>query len=116
MKDLKVIEGQAPFNPYENPPNWITLDISQGNNENEVVVDLSPLHGKTPVAIRYAWGNTIDRCCVKTTQSHVDEVTSICKPEACPIFSSSNNLPANPFMARIINGKCKCLDPQICNE
>jgi hypothetical protein len=25
-------------------------------------------------------------------------------------------LPANPFIARIKDGKCECLEPQVCDE
>ena len=31
----------------------------------------------------------------------------------CPIMSSSE-LPANPFMAKIVGGKCDCVAPQVC--
>lgn len=31
-------------------------------------------------------------------------------------MGSASNLPANPFVAHIVGGKCKCLAPQTCNE
>jgi hypothetical protein len=40
--------------------------------------------------------------------------------EACPLKSSNAaggfSLPAVPFRASIVGGKCKCFAPQVCDE
>ena len=41
-------------------------------------------------------------------------VTKPCGPASCPIMSSSS-LPANPFLAKIVDGKCECIAPQVCS-
>ena len=87
---------------------WIRLDVVQGTSSS-VTVDLSPLNGTTPTAVRYAWG--ITDCC-----DHSDPtlyVTHGCVAN-CPIMGVSG-LPANPFNAKIVNGKCECVAPTICS-
>ena len=40
-----------------------------------------------------------------------------CPPESCPLVGSTSKLPAMPFEAEITaDGKCKCLEPQVCDE
>ena len=58
---------------------------------------------------RYSWG--VFDCC-----NTGDPTRFVSKPcdDVCPISSSKNLLPANPFMARIVGGKCSCVSPQIC--
>jgi hypothetical protein len=65
---------------------------------------------QAPTAVRYAWGDT--DCCDITDPDLM--VTHGCVAN-CPIMSSSN-LPANPFMSKIVGGKCQCIAPQVCNE
>lgn len=87
---------------------WIPLNISKGTAGNIVQVDLTPLNGTMPTAVRYAWG--IVDCC-----DHSDPmlyITHGCVAN-CPIMSTSG-LPANPFMAKIVSGKCECVAPQVC--
>ena len=43
-------------------------------------------------------------------------ITRPCEPEACPLWSEPSHLPANPFRARIIGGRCACDAPQVCAE
>ena len=62
----------------------------------------------TVYAIRYAWGGKHDRCCWS------DGITAPCEIEQCPIMSSPTGLPANPFIAKIIDGSCQCIPPQKC--
>jgi hypothetical protein len=71
-------------------------------------VDLTPLAGRQPTAVRYAWG--IIDCC-----DYTDPTVMVSQPcaAACPIMSSSK-LPANPFQAQIVSGSCKCVAPQFC--
>ena len=39
-----------------------------------------------------------------------------CPIGSCPLMSLLSNLPANPFIAKIVDGKCECLEPQVCDE
>ena len=47
-----------------------------------------------------------------------DFTTHPCKPASCPISSGkgADYLPAMPFHAAIVGGKCKCFAPQVCDE
>jgi len=95
---------------------WIMLNYTmastdEASNRNAIHVDLSPLpQGINPTAIRYAWG-FVD-CCDHTDPSLY--VHHGCSAN-CPIRSSKSQLPANPFQAKIVNGKCECIAPQSCN-
>ena len=86
---------------------WINVNYTKAT-DNSITVDLAPLNGSVPTAVQYAWG-VVD-CC-----DHSDPnlyVTHGCAA-ACPLMSSSN-LPANPFKAKIVGGKCECVAPQVC--
>ena len=87
---------------------WINLPIARGPTSTSITVDLRPLGGKAPTAVKYAWG--IVDCCDIT-----DPTTFTSKPciANCPIMGSTG-LPANPFIARIEGGKCECIAPQVC--
>lgn len=37
---------------------WVPVNIAQGSSKSSIDVDLTPLAGHKPVAIRYAWGST----------------------------------------------------------
>jgi hypothetical protein len=86
----------------------VAVDISQGT-----------LKGRTPIAIRLGWplgmGHIKSDICNPTSAvqagyggAHI--------PGSCPLYSATSNLPANPFYATIISGKCQCLKPQTCDE
>lgn len=61
--------------------------------------------------LRYAW--SIVNCCDMSDPDLY--VTKPCGPASCPIMSTSD-FPANPFLAKIVNGKCECIAPQMCNN
>jgi hypothetical protein len=87
---------------------WLQLNYTAAASGTAVVVDLAPLKGAAPTAVRYAWG-VVD-CC-----DHSDPTLYVshgCIAQ-CPIMSSSG-LPANPFQARIVGGACACVAPQVC--
>eukprot|EP01047_Picozoa_sp_COSAG01_P001495 COSAG01_NODE_34_length_34978_cov_45.798475_22_plen_224_part_00 len=103
--------GDQPIsNASEFNMGWINLPISAGPAPASITVDLTPLKGHVPTAVKYAWG--IIDCC-----DLLDPVTFTSKPciANCPIMGSSQ-LPANPFMAKIANGKCECVSPQECSS
>ena len=89
---------------------WTLLNFTADSAGTGIVVDLKPLNGSTPTAVRYAWG--IVQCC-----DHSDPtlyVTHGCVAN-CPIYSAKAALPATPFKAKIVNGKCECVAPQVCS-
>jgi sialate O-acetylesterase len=90
---------------------WVKVDITSASSTS-VTVDLSKLpSGSKPVAIRYAWGNDDgDSCCIPAGP------TEPCVPASCPLWDPKSALPANPFIAKIDGGKCKCIPPQVCDE
>jgi hypothetical protein len=92
------------------PATWVLVDIVS-KSASSITLDLSNLHGATPLALRYAWGNTRDACCRVNLNA-----TERCVPASCPIWDEMSGLPANPFLAQIVNGKCRCVAPQVCDE
>ena len=103
---------------------WIAVMPVAGPGGNTVTLDLSPLNGLTPTAVRYGagsggWGITAPKnngcgrmCCGPTVDCRMQP----CPPESCPIKASGvGELPAVPFVAAITAaGKCQCVAPQQC--
>jgi hypothetical protein len=88
---------------------WISLNFTADASGTAVTVDLTPLGGQVPTAVKYAWG-VVD-CCDHTDPNLYVQYGCIAQ---CPIMSSSG-LPANPFQAQITSeGTCKCVAPQVC--
>lgn len=102
------LQGRPPENPFDY--NWQFVNVKSAS-DTSVVVDLSTLNGSQPVAIRYAWQSF--SCCQAQGNTAIG-ISEPCSIEKCPIMSKSLNLPANPFIAKIMNGKCECLAPQKC--
>jgi hypothetical protein len=119
----------VPGNEFGVSP-WAAVMPAAGVNANEVRVDLSPLGGSAPTAVRYAMGGGGDGdflpnrqpgpygaqaarlCCGPT----VDTSREPCPPASCPIKASGRlALPALPFVAEIVGGVCRCLPPQSCD-
>jgi hypothetical protein len=107
---------------------WVPLNIKLNAAGTGITIDLAPLNGATPLAIRYAWGgvNAPDggddvKCCIKDVANPSDSSKPyICNPAQCPILAAVPNapfggLPANPFLAKIVAGKCECPTPQVCS-
>lgn len=103
---------------------WVPVHIELGPALGTVVVDRSQLpSGATPIAVRYAWGatspgstpNSDDVSCCEG-----DGVTEACVPGQCPIMAAEpqapfGGLPVDPFLAKIVEGKCVCPAPQECS-
>ena len=110
--------NKFPWQGEASKAKWIPVHIlsqrSATNREFEVVVRLGSIEvTENIMAIRYAWEGT---CCWSEHEERTLETLSRkCPPKACPIYSASSELPANPFLAEIINGTCKCLSPQVCD-
>jgi hypothetical protein len=107
---------------------WVAVMPVAGPGGNTVTLDLSPLGGLAPTAVRYGvgsggWGITAPNnngcgrmCCGPT----VDCGREPCPPDSCPIHSTATAagsiaLPAVPFVAAISGGKCRCAAPQVCD-
>ena len=90
---------------------------------SSIELDLRPLQGRRLHAIRFAWGvsSTVhgsERLCCRGRLGDSDGMlvglSKRCEPAACAL-GASGGLPANPFMAKIVNGRCQCLEPQTCD-
>jgi sialate O-acetylesterase len=88
---------------------WSPLNISLASTAS-IAADLSPLGSAPPTAVRYAWGTS--ECCDKSDPTLY--VTHPCGPAPCPLMSKDSAFPANPFIAKIVSGKCQCIAPQTC--
>ena len=97
----------------QGPEPWIELDIKLGAKPGEVIVDLAKLNGSEPLAIRYAWEDEQKSCCLADSGLH--SALYPCLEASCPIKTKRGMLPANPFMAAIVGGRCKCVPPQVCD-
>ena len=80
---------------------------------HEVVADLHGLQGEDIFALRYAWGEAL--CCPEADPLIATANRKACRAASCPLVGSGG-LPANPFLARVIGGRCRCLPPQVCDE
>ena len=114
---LSVLVGSS---GAPNSGHWVPCNIAL-TGAAAIKVDLSPLGGATPQAIKYAWGatggtpNDADvECCWPTA-------SGACMPGQCPIgvlvsAAPMGFLPAHPFLAQITAaGKCLCPTPQTCD-
>ena len=86
--------------------NWVHVDLA-ANADGTVTVDLAKSNG-VAFAIRYGWAGD---CC-----SERPPTSDPCPIASCPLMGKTSGLPANPFIAKIVGGKCKCLPPQTCDE
>ncbi len=116
-------EGPYSTGAEMNVRGWIAVMPQAGPGDNQVTLDLAPLGGLTPTAVRYAtgaggWGSIVKefsgcgRLCCGPTLDCRDEP---CPPNSCPIKAGPGELPAVPFVAAIVGGKCQCIAPQSCS-
>jgi hypothetical protein len=105
---------------------WVTVNATSFSDFS-IAADLSGLNRAPIYAVRYAWSNALrdePLCC------RADPLlfkAKPCPPASCSIMASgeltagglgggfNSGLPANPFLARIISGRCRCLLPQVCD-
>jgi len=91
-----------------------------------VTVDFSrtAMKGRTPLAIRLGWplggvahGSPSDTCCPTATRQKSPglPIRGSCQPGNCPLYSGASELPANPFFAALVGGRCRCRAPQVCD-
>jgi len=99
---------------------WMPINMTLGSDKVSVIGDLTSLSGSAPTAVRYAWG--MSECCDKTDPDLYVKY-SCGGPQGntggtygpCSLMSSSKVFPANPFIAKIVDGKCECIAPQQCD-
>jgi hypothetical protein len=89
---------------------WVPVNIKLGAEPNTIEVDLSK-SACAAFGLRYDWQSG-GVCCAEMQA----EGRFFCEPGSCPRKLKKARLPANPSMAKIIGGKCKCMPPQVCDE
>ena len=113
-----VPAGRAPADCATDASMWAPAAAVADGTGAGAALTVAPtlLAGKTLAALRYGWpidGNSPgDTCC---PSKNVTASLAACIPAACPVKASPSLLPANPFFALIVGGKCKCLPPQTCD-
>jgi hypothetical protein len=85
---------------------WVFVDVAEAT-ANSVTVDLARSGGAI-YGIRYAMEDAT--CC-----QHFAPTALPCPVASCPLMGRASRLPANPFMARVVGGKCVCIPPQVCD-
>jgi hypothetical protein len=132
---FNVLVNSTDLNPGTGT--WVPVNIAKSPTDQFAVeVDLSPLLGARPQAIRYAWGgndprasridpghdnnvpNAADVDCCQGLRSPSNKFE--CIPGLCPIKNDDSRgpfggLPAVPFLAKLEGGKCHCPPPQDCS-
>ena len=109
-------------NATDGSAKWLPVHIKPGAVAGTITVELPA--GTTPTAVRYAWGDTKlgqgkpngddVKCC---EGNGVDEP---CMMGQCPLLAAEplapfGGLPVDPFIAKIVDGKCLCPEPQVCD-
>lgn len=101
---------------------WISAPLRSTFGSDDSIgtgidVDLKGLFSSQQqvLAVRYGWplSDGADTCCPSKL---VRDGLMPCVPGSCPIMSSNSFLPANPFYATLVAGKCYCLPPQTCSK
>ena len=98
---------------------WADVPLRRTADPLVLSADLSSLRGAPIYAIRYAWGVGAggpggERICCDDG-SPLMGITEPCPAAACPVMASGG-LPANPFLARVVAGRCVCIPPQRCDQ
>jgi hypothetical protein len=119
---VPVLGSNAAYMPPDNATwetDWVTVDIAESDHfTHQVVASLGAHLRDAPIhAVRYAWGvvsaDTSEAHCSKVEDDALTGLSRPCEPVA-PI-SASGGLPANPFLARVVNDHCVCIPPQECS-
>jgi len=78
-----------------------------------------------PLLRRYAWENGAAKGTKGCCGNNPNATTTPCPLASCPLMATwpgsggaaeGVTLPANPFIAHIVGGRCKCVMPQTCDE
>ena len=98
--------GSAPAN--ETDSGWVYVDVAEAS-ATSITVDLTRAGGAAIYGLRYAMAD--ETCC-----AHYAPTSGPCPVASCPLMGRASRLPANPFMAHIVDGRCVCIPPQVCDE
>ena len=110
--------GRTPPNCSVDSSLWSPAAAVADGSGAGATLTLTPaqLAAGTLTALRYGWpvdGNSPgDTCC---PSKNVTSSLQACTPAACPVKAVPSLLPANPFYALIVGGKCQCMAPQTCD-
>eukprot|EP01060_Flectonema_neradi_P024253 TRINITY_DN3290_c0_g1_i1.p1 TRINITY_DN3290_c0_g1~~TRINITY_DN3290_c0_g1_i1.p1 ORF type:complete len:628 (+),score=111.00 TRINITY_DN3290_c0_g1_i1:66-1886(+) len=101
----------VPISTFMSLDTWPMLNVSVSGSA-QITADLTPLNGKTIYGVRYAFfDSSYNNCCALNAPT-----SGPCPLAGCPLKGTPSNLPANPFIAKIVNGKCQCVSPMVCDE
>jgi hypothetical protein len=101
-----IDDGTGSAGANETDSGWVYVDIAEAS-PSSITVDLTR-SGAQIYGIRYAMAD--ETCC-----AHYAPSSNPCPVASCPLMGRASRLPANPFMAHIVDGKCVCIPPQQCN-
>lgn len=108
---------------------WLPAHIALGSAAGTITVKLpAGVASGSVTAVRYAWGTTNAAddggaipngkditCC----EGNGDDAP--CVPAQCPLLAAEplapfGGLPIDPFLAKVVGGKCLCPEPQVCAD
>jgi hypothetical protein len=102
--------GSASVNQTDRGP-WVYVDIAEATTTS-ITVNLTRATqhagAQGVFGIRYTMDDVT--CC-----QYYAPTSEPCNVGSCPLMGKTSGLPANPFMARIVDGKCECIPPQVCD-
>lgn len=91
---------------------WIYYNFVVEHSQNSILINLHPENHtdftNTITGVRYAYVD--NSCCPGLGENYP------CPPESCPLKTTVSRLPANPFLAQVINGSCTCVPPAVCDQ
>lgn len=102
-----IDDGSGTAGPNATDSGWVYVDIAAAT-ASSITVDLAR-SGSAIYGIRYAMEDVV--CC-----RYYAPTSGPCPVASCPLLGKVSRFPANPFMARVEGGKCKCIPPQVCDE
>ena len=94
---------------FDSLQTWPMVDV-EASGPASIVADVTGYEGKV-FGIRYAWIEGYGDCCGLHPPTQ-----GPCPLGSCPLKGTPSKLPVTPFVAKIENGKCKCISPQVCDE
>ena len=112
--DTLTVQYQNAFELIGNTSKWNSISdesVKVNVEDVSVTLDISGYYSNgmhTLEGIRYAWSD--NPCC-----GNLNQGDHPCPMNMCPFQTSKSRLPAVPFWAEIVDGKCKCFEPQICS-
>ena len=94
---------------FDSLDTWPMVNV-EASGTASIVADVTGYEGKV-FGVRYAWMQGYNGCCGLHPPT-----SGSCPLSSCPLKGSISKLPVTPFVAKIENGKCKCIAPQVCDQ